>query len=223
MDRQPTAPETPAISGADLSQGDRRMRLKEAAIDLLASGTIESASTREIVKRAGYRNNSAISYHFGSKDALIKEIVFDFIRDVERQKLEMVTSLEASGGPQTIKEILRIYMHYPHSIFDETRAQNRFRVIFQSLMITHPNLILQSIEEQKGSGSARCLEHLHKFLDHMSKERRQHKIYLLNMFLFVTLSSRETALRHPEEADTLWNSDDSFDVLLDSAEGLLRG
>jgi TetR/AcrR family transcriptional regulator, regulator of cefoperazone and chloramphenicol sensitivity len=50
-----------------------KTRILQAALALMARKDIEAISTREILERAGVSNSSAISYHYGSKDELIRE------------------------------------------------------------------------------------------------------------------------------------------------------
>ncbi len=51
-----------------------KARLYEAALDLMGRNGIAATSTREILDVAGIRNPSAISYHFGSKAALVEAL-----------------------------------------------------------------------------------------------------------------------------------------------------
>lgn len=53
---------------------DTRSRLREVALDLMGRQGIHQTSTREIIKAAGMKNPSAITYYFGSKTNLIEDL-----------------------------------------------------------------------------------------------------------------------------------------------------
>lgn len=51
---------------------EAQLRLIAATLRLLGSGGAGSATTRAILREAGLQNASAVSYHFGSKEELIR-------------------------------------------------------------------------------------------------------------------------------------------------------
>jgi AcrR family transcriptional regulator len=76
---------------------DARARLREAALECIGRGGIKGASTREIVARAGLRNPSAITYHFGSKAALFD----DLAREVYEERAAIILKQVAlADGPE---------------------------------------------------------------------------------------------------------------------------
>ncbi|MCB0994969.1 MAG: TetR family transcriptional regulator, partial [Acidimicrobiales bacterium] len=54
---------------------DTRQRLIEAAEELFARRGVHQATTREITVAAGQRNASALTYHFGSREGVLVEIL----------------------------------------------------------------------------------------------------------------------------------------------------
>ena len=62
-----------------MTSDDGRTRLREAALDLFGRQGVRGTSTRAILEAAGMKNPSAISYHFGSKAALIDDLVDELI------------------------------------------------------------------------------------------------------------------------------------------------
>lgn len=74
---------------------DTRQRLLDAAVAALRTHGTSGLTSREIAREAGV-NLQAITYHFGSKDALVAEALTGLVRD----RLEPVrTALETSGDP----------------------------------------------------------------------------------------------------------------------------
>jgi AcrR family transcriptional regulator len=74
-----------AAATADVEQ-DARTRLREAALARIGRQGVHRTSTREIIADAGLRNPSAISYHFGSKAALVE----DLIREVNTERSAII-------------------------------------------------------------------------------------------------------------------------------------
>ncbi|HWH31408.1 MAG TPA: TetR family transcriptional regulator, partial [Egibacteraceae bacterium] len=57
------------------SRGDQtRERLLDAAEELMAERGVHGPSLAEITTRAGQRNNSALSYHFGGREGLLRAL-----------------------------------------------------------------------------------------------------------------------------------------------------
>lgn len=86
---------------------DSRERIIRAAQDLFARDGIGSVSIRSIVRKSGV-NLAAVHYHFGSKDALVKEVfeqAGDRINSLRREWLE--NDEGCRKGINAVRHILR--------------------------------------------------------------------------------------------------------------------
>lgn len=81
-----------------MENGDSRARLREAALDLFGRQGVQGTSTRSILKAAGLRNPSAISYHFGSKAGLVEDLVAE-LRSEAWPVVKLQVDLVANGRP----------------------------------------------------------------------------------------------------------------------------
>lgn len=70
-------------------------RLLRTAEQLFAEYGIEAVSPRQIALAAGQHNQSAIRYHFGTKEALIETLLTRRIAEINRRRRAMVSALEA--------------------------------------------------------------------------------------------------------------------------------
>ncbi len=90
-----------------------RRKLILAAINLFAEHGVDSVSLRMINREAGYKNNSALHYHFGNKLSLIEaadgfiQLHFDEVREPQLKALEM----RAQRGDITLREALEVFVH----------------------------------------------------------------------------------------------------------------
>ncbi len=87
-----------------------RLALLDAAERLIAHRGIHGVAAREVVKEAGHRNNSAITYHFGSWHGLLDEI---WSRHAPRMNAERAALVAAAGldGRPGLERLVHAYVH----------------------------------------------------------------------------------------------------------------
>ena len=104
-----TAPRTlPVAARAAGSSASTRDRLLTAAADLLAERGYEAVSIRAVTQAAG-SSVSAAHYHFGSKEALVRETLRSRIEPMNARRLALLSALEAEGAP-TVREIVEAFL-----------------------------------------------------------------------------------------------------------------
>jgi len=81
----------------DPAAADTRARLLEAARTTVRDHGLAGATSRQITSTAG-ANLAAITYHFGSKDDLIAEALFD---DLDRRVRPALALFDQAGDPTT--------------------------------------------------------------------------------------------------------------------------
>lgn len=99
-----------------------RIKIMEAAERLFADRGIDGVALREIAAYAEQGNNTAVQYHFGTKEQLVYEI-FDYRTNLfEPQRAAMLAQAEQAGQLTDARVLLEI-MCLPHlSIADEKGA-----------------------------------------------------------------------------------------------------
>lgn len=70
-----------------------RARILDAAERLFAERGVADVSLREIGAAAGQRNNSAVQYHFGTRDALVRALYEDRLASLNARRLELLADL----------------------------------------------------------------------------------------------------------------------------------
>lgn len=85
---------------------DTKSALVRAAERLFAEKGLGGVSVKEITQAAGARNESALHYHFGGLDALIKEVFAHRYRDIERARFARLAELSGDTRRLTIESVL---------------------------------------------------------------------------------------------------------------------
>ena len=79
--------------------GDKaREALLDAAEELFARFGIDAVSNRRIAEHAGTANHSAVAYHFGGRDELLRVLVTRHLEDTGRRRSELLATL-SDGAP----------------------------------------------------------------------------------------------------------------------------
>jgi AcrR family transcriptional regulator len=95
-----------APDSSPVSRGSTVERLIEVAERLFAERGLDGVSLRQIATEAGTSNNSAVRYHFGSKDALITAIIeYRLPLIIERREL-----LSARSDPDDLRSVLEAHL-----------------------------------------------------------------------------------------------------------------
>lgn len=99
-----------------------RIKIMEAAERLFADRGIDGVALREIAAAAGQGNNTAVQYHFGTKERLVYDI-FDYRTNLfEPLRQKMLDQAEEAGQLRNARVLLEV-MCLPHlSIADENGA-----------------------------------------------------------------------------------------------------
>ena len=98
------APPEPGTSGGVRGeQRDAKEAMIEVAEKLIGERGLDNVSMRDVASYAGQRNNSAVQYHFGSRDGLITQILRRRLAalDVERRRRLAVADEKGLGNDLT--------------------------------------------------------------------------------------------------------------------------
>lgn len=106
----------------DPRRGATRTALIEAAESLFAEAGVEGVSTRQIGAAIGSSNTNVVAYHFGGKEALIREIYRHRLPAIDRRRRELLDAADARGEGQDIAVLLRVFFQ---PLFEQTDAEGR--------------------------------------------------------------------------------------------------
>jgi AcrR family transcriptional regulator len=156
-----------------------RASLIRAAEKLIATKGLADVSTREILRTAGQRNQSALQYHFGSKNGLIKAAINERTLLIDARRIEMLDAL--SDNPD-LTELLDVFIR-PLAELAESDDAGIDYVIFLSQAITRPDFSLEKAIEDIGiDGLKRAYDMLDRLLGHLPEaEIKMRRIILFDL------------------------------------------
>ena len=106
----------------DLRGESTRSALIEAAESLFAESGVDGVSTRQIGAAIGSSNTNVVAYHFGSKEALIREVYRHRLPDIDRRRRELLDEADAAGEGRDVARLLRVFFL---PLFEQTDRDGR--------------------------------------------------------------------------------------------------
>lgn len=192
-----------------------REQLLDQAELLLARRGVQGTTTREIVDAAGQRNTSAVSYHFGSREGLLLEVLSRRGGPVDAGRGELRTGL--GGGPATRDLVACLVVPYVALLHDPggraylrivAQLRGRFaawRVESDVSTTKHLAEVLDELEQRPAGGEA------------LRRER------LVGMIMLLTASTAERATLLDEGVGPVLDHGAFTDNLIDMCTAVLAG
>jgi AcrR family transcriptional regulator len=81
-------------------------KLLDAAARLFAERGIENVSVAEIVRAAGQRNASAVNYHFGNRNELLRAVLARHVPAIAKRREELLARAREAGDVRSAAEAI---------------------------------------------------------------------------------------------------------------------
>jgi AcrR family transcriptional regulator len=143
-----------------------REKILKAAETTFAEHGYAGTSLRQIVARA-HVTQALITYYFGSKDALFKEVFLRRGREIASQRRAALEALRRAGKPFTLSELVAAYLR-PALEMRRTREGRAF-IRLQSRMHTEPPRFADRLRREVYDDTVReYLRAVHEVAPHLS-------------------------------------------------------
>jgi AcrR family transcriptional regulator len=166
-------------TGPGRPQGESfaRDRILKAAEMAFAEHGYAGTSLREIVKRA-HVTQALITYYFGSKEALFKEVFLRRGREIATQRLAALNALRQQRKPFTLTDVVASYLR-PALEMRSTREGRAF-IRLQSRMHTEPPRFADRLRRDVYDDTVReYLSAIRKAAPHLSEPTAYWRMVLL--------------------------------------------
>ncbi len=130
---------------------DTRTALLQAAQRLIAERGLGTVSVKDITRAAGARNPSAVHYHFGNVESLIKEVFTQRYRAIEQERALRLAKVDEADPARRLVALLEaaIAPFMESSLDEEGRLYARFCLQFS----TDPRFNLLELVSEAGMPS----------------------------------------------------------------------
>lgn len=191
-------------------------RLKAVALRLFAERGVDGVTVREIAEALGSKNHSALTYHFGSKDALVRELIVDGARAIDDRRNAWLDTREAEGGPTSVRDIMAglVLTSVDPDPPAGGECYNRF---FASLQTSNRGLFMAALGGRWNSGYQRCLEHVRRLRPDIPAPDLNRRLVFMGAAIGAILAAREAALADASRSHPMW---DDTATLSDAAAAL---
>ncbi|MDG3010331.1 TetR family transcriptional regulator [Rhodococcus sp. D2-41] len=173
-----------------MTSPDARERILLAGERLIAERGVE-VPLREVAAAAGQRNNSAVHYHFGSRDGLIQAILDRRQTSLEARQLALLAEHEDSGGdddPASLVEIMvRPMLEIPYADGSTHYAR------FLEQVRPHRVIVRAQLSVERWPAIRIVMTRLHRALAPMPDPLRRRRITAMATAMFALLADHERA------------------------------
>ena len=193
------------VNPAPKVRSDAAEHLKAVALRLFAERGIDGVTVRQIAEAAGQKNHAVVGYYFGSKEALVRELIVDGARAIDIRRNAWLDSCEAKGGPHTVAEVIEGMIETSLDP-DASPGDESFNRFFTLLGLSHRAFFMEALEGRWNTGYQRCLDHLRRLMPEMPAAKKNERFVFLGSTLGAVLASRESELSDKSRPHHMWQS-----------------
>lgn len=133
--------------------------LLDAASVLMDERGIDDVSLSEINRASGHQNRSAINYHFGSRDAIIRALVDRTLVGIDAERNALLDHLETTASPLAARTVVEIAIGPLARQLRTAEGRRYLRLLGQ--LIDHPRYVADARSLIAAVKSMqRCAQHL---------------------------------------------------------------
>lgn len=200
---------------------DTKLKLLQAAERLFAQQGIDAVSLRQITLAAGQRNESALHYHFGSREALIEAIFEWRMTAIDDRRNAMLDRLETEGRGDDLRAVVAAVVH---PLSDQIRqaaganCYNRFLAEAQR----SPNVNIDRFVGGKyDRGVQRAYAWMQRLLDWMPERLLRQRYLVMLSAVVYGVADIEQVMAQRQDAARPFDMERAIDNLIDMATAAL--
>jgi AcrR family transcriptional regulator len=193
------------------SQAKAREQISLAARRLFARHGVDGVTLRQIVDASGQKNHGSVSYYFGTKETLVRELVAEGAMLIDTRRNELLDKIEAASGSFGIADIVDVLVYPSVGLASEIGGGDDNYISFAfMLMLNHRELFMAAVGERWNSGYTRCLEHLRRLMPDIPPEMKNQRFVFMGAYLGSVLSLREIALMDRSRPHNTWSRESTL-------------
>jgi AcrR family transcriptional regulator len=198
------------VTTAQTETTTARDRLLETAERLIGERGIE-VSLREIAAAAGQRNNSAVHYYFGTRDALVAALVEFRQQPSEAERLTLLAGLDEDGRTDLrslVEALVTPMFHLPYDAGSTHYAR------FLEKVRDHSALSSAALEDQQWPATKMLVRRIAKVLDDLPPTLLELRLRSMMTAMFALLADAERQLEAAGKRPTVAAAAPVVDMLV---------
>ncbi len=150
---------------------------------------IDDVSLSEINRASGHQNRSAVSYHFGSRDAIIAALVNRTLPVIDAERNALLDHLEATASPLAARTIIEITIGPLGRQLRTPEGRRYIRLLGQ--LIDHPRYVSDARRIIAGATSMqRCARLLTPHFAHLPRAIANQRATMLTALIARTFADQ---------------------------------
>jgi len=200
-----------------------RETIKSAARRLFATRGIDGVSVREIVAASQQKNGGSLHYHFGTKEALVRELIIDGAKFIDDRRNAIFDQMEKDRRRPGLREIIEILV-WPSTNLDEKEGGEGSYIRFINvLQANHRGIFMEALDGRWNSGYMKCINHLQQILSDIPQPLLNQRLVFMGIYLTSAMAAREASLDDRQGSHPFWVTPTTMENFIDTMENLLRG
>lgn len=181
-----------------MSRPDARTQLLLAGERLIAESGPE-VPLRDVAVAAGQRNNSAVHYHFGSRDGLIRAIIGYRQAPLEQARLALLAEHESNGKPDDNIAVLVTILVEP--LFDTPYSDGSSHYArFLERVRSHPVMAELTLTAEQWPATRILTSRMLRALEHLPDALRHQRMAAMASVMFTLLADHERQVDEQRDA-----------------------
>lgn len=201
---------------------ETRQILKATAQRLFALHGVDGISIKDILAASGQRNNTSLHYHFGSKEALIAELLSDGAKQIDAIRQSMLDELERGGRALRVRDVLKALVLPVNELTERRHPENTYIRFVANLQMNHRALFREALGDTWNVGYRRCLEHLRGLLGEIPAPLLEQRMSMVGIYANAIFAAKEAALDEVDAPNRLWAPAHTLENILDTLQAVLE-
>ena len=192
--------------GQTATRSDAAEHIKAMALKLFAERGVDGVTVRQIAEAAGQKNHAAVTYYFGSKEALVREVIVDGARAIDERRNRWLDEAERTCGPHSVLEVIDGLMRSALSPEPPPWGEcyNRFIVV---LGIANRPLLQDALGDRWTSGYQRALAHIRRLMCDVPVREVNRRLLFMGAAIGGIMAGREGELADTSRPHPTWGAD----------------
>src|SRR5258708_35070716 len=143
-----------------------KQALLETAAVLMDERGVDGVTIHDISQASGHRNRSALQYHFGTRDAVIRAVIARVMDPIDAERNALLDHLESTGAPLNPRTVTEVAIGPLARQLRTEEGRRYLRLCAQ--LISHPRYMRDARDPiQINTSIARSARHLVPAVAHL--------------------------------------------------------